>query len=303
MKSSSLLWSDTQADAFRRLLKIGETFFRAQIPRTGLRPRLDSLVVGSSGSGKSFLARAVANELEVPLLKLTFGEWLVAGSRGCSTTTIELVRKFIDVNERGIIQIDELDKARAGFAREWSIAAYAELFSLLDRTTADGNLGARWEPVHGIRLRDDFWFIGCGTWQDVWTNQGKKRLGFNQTAHTLLETDIRDQIERQALIPLELLRRFCRQLIILLPATEDDFRKASAQFGICKLANALGETLDFAEAATSGAGARWLEETLASLLVLAWEKDRRDLLPEKLTISAPEPAPSPEADTSDDIPF
>ncbi len=153
MKNSVSLWSETQLAAFERLTKIGETFFCAQLPQTGIRPRLDPLVVGSSGSGKTFLARAVANHLEVPLIKLTFGEWLVAGARSCSIATVELVRQFIDGHERGIIQIDELDKARAGFQREWSIAAYAELFSLLDRSTAEGNLGARWEPIHAWRSK------------------------------------------------------------------------------------------------------------------------------------------------------
>lgn len=294
------LWSRTQEKAFHDLLGIGKTFFHAQIPRSGLRPRLDSLVVGPSGCGKTFLARAVATELEVPLLKLTFGEWLVAGSKGCSTTTIELVRQFISTHERGIIQIDELDKARAGFAKEWSIAAYAELFSLLDRSTADGNLGSKWDAIQARRLREDFWFIGCGTWQDVWSGQDRTRLGFDQSTNKLLESDLLAKIEHQCLIPEELLRRFCRRLIVLLHATEDDFRSASEQFGLSKLAGALGVSLDFEGAARSRAGARWLEETLASLLVIAWEKGRRDLLPAKPSLSENSPDPP---DDQDDLPF
>ncbi len=168
MNSSRLMWSLSQRRAFEELVLIGETFFGTDWLSLPLRPRFDTLVIGPSGSGKSHLVRAVAAHLKVPCLRVSHGEWIVMGARPHLQPTVQKITNFIVENERGIIHVDELDKARAGFQAEWTISVFAEIFSLLDRIIPAEPREKPNTEILRQRLRSDFLFVGSGTWQAAW---------------------------------------------------------------------------------------------------------------------------------------
>lgn len=270
---NQLAWSQSQSDALQKLVHTAEVYFSRDWSGVSFRPKLDLLVIGPSGCGKSHVVQAMTTELNIPFLRLTYGEWLVAGARSCTTTTIERVRRFLDLHDRAIIQLDELDKARTGFQREWSIAVYTEIFSLLDRTTALGSLGASWTQDQAKKLQFHTLFVGTGTWQSTWQQIGKEKLGFGLRKET---EDVADLIRKAQVIPAELLRRFSNDFIVLNSGTADDYRRAANEHGIATLAENLGHTLDYAQAEASSLGARWLQEIYGSLLVEAHRQGKLD---------------------------
>lgn len=291
------MWSKSQRKAFEILVDIGETFFQADWSSFSIRPRFDSLIIGPSGSGKSHLVRSVAAHLNVPFLKLCHGEWIVIGARSMSLPTVQKVRNFVRDHPRGIIYIDELDKAQAGFRSEWGIAVFAEIFALLDRESPPSPRDSPWNEEELHRLKNDFWFVGSGTWQVIWNSRILKQIGFGRSHSALDHEQLTQKIRSAHWIPEELLFRFSARHIFLDPASEQDFRRAARRLGLSKLARALGHSLDYRKAAADGLEARWLEEIHAQLLVRAWKKGRRDLLPLR---GGPIP---PAADTQEEIPF
>lgn len=297
MKPAPLMWSDSQRHAFEELAMVGETFFHADWLSLPLRPRFDSLIIGPTGAGKSHLVRAVAAHLDAPCLRVSHGEWIVLGARSHVQATVQKIGKFILENERGIIHVDELDKARAGFRAEWSIAVFAEIFSLLDRMVPAGPWSGSWDETQIRRLRQDFWFVGSGTWQSVWERSAS--IGF---AHQKPASDpgwLSKKIRSAGFIPTELLNRFSDAFVFLEPATEKDFRHAAEIFELTKLARALGEEIDFIQATEDGLGARWLEKIQADLLIKAWKRGRQDLLPIRIR----EEDGPPEVDPDNDMPL
>jgi SpoVK/Ycf46/Vps4 family AAA+-type ATPase len=249
-----------------QLVQIAETFFEYRWTSRGhtlLRPRFDSLVVGASGTGKSNLVRTISRKLGVPVLRVSYAEWIVSAARE-RPHTLERIHAFVDENVRGIIHIDELDKFRNFHSTDWSVAVMVELFFLLDRSLRE----SKWTDVLQNRLATSILMVGTGTWQSVWSDFDKPTLGFN-AEHQVNHPSIQQEIIKRSIIPAELLRRFRSQLIILPPPSEADYRQAAERFGLNDLAGKVGIELDYRSAKEQGLGARWLEEQLANLLCLA----------------------------------
>jgi len=276
---SRIMWSESQHQAFIQLCEMGEVFFGVDWLESDIRPRLDPLIVGPTGMGKSHLVRSVAEMLKVPLLRLSYGEWMVTGSR-CALTTIARIHEFVTSNPMGIIHIDEVDKARVAFTTEWSIYAYAEMFFLLDRNISQPAKNEQWTPELNAKLRHNFWIIGSGTWQVLWDTIAKPSIGFGDTTDNDagVYDAIKELVRKKEIIPKEFLKRFCNELILIPPATITDYELAADVFGIEKLAKELEVPLDYQGAVQSQGGARWLEETYASLLMQAYRMGRADLL-------------------------
>jgi len=275
---SQIMWSEAQRQAYIQLCEMGEVFFGIDWPQSSIKPRLDPLIVGPTGVGKSHLVRSVAERLKMPLLRVSYGEWMVTGGRGHPTLTV--VRDFVNASPKGIIHIDEVDKARTGFQTDWSIYTYTEMFFLLDRNIAPAAHKEKDAAALNRKLKEDYWVIGSGTWQALWDTMGKRTIGFGpaEESHEDRCTGITKLIQRKEIIPKELLKRFCSELVIIPPPCETDFELAADIFGIEKLAKKLGIELDYLQAVHSESGARWLEETYGSLLMLAYRMGRSDLL-------------------------
>jgi SpoVK/Ycf46/Vps4 family AAA+-type ATPase len=296
------LWSADQQVAYSLILEMAEVFFQTDWSGGGLRPRLDPLIVGPTGMGKSHLVRAVAQKLNLPVLRLTFNEWVVSGARSIPHT-LRRLHAFIEDSARGIVHVDELDKFKSIHVSDWSTSVLGELLLLLDRSIQQPDGRSEWTPDLQEKLRRSILIIGSGTWQGVWTASAKPKMGF-QTESRSLPGTVPQDIAKSGVIPDEIFRRFNSELVVLSPATEVDYRRGAEIFGLERMAGELGLHLDYAEAVERGLGARWLEEVLARLLRVA-RKQGKQLLP-----PAPPAANEPPnvtvkdlMDADDDLPF
>jgi SpoVK/Ycf46/Vps4 family AAA+-type ATPase len=285
------LWSCGQQEAFSVLLEMAEAFFETAWPESGLRPRLDPMMAGPSGVGKSHVVRAVAQRLKLPILRLTYNEWLVIGARE-HPYTLARVHTYVENNNRGLIHVDELDKFKSTHRTDWSTSVNGELLLLLDRSLQQPTRGTTWTPFMQAKLRKSFLIIGSGTWQLTWSENAKPRMGF-QNSIAAASGMVQKQIEKSEIIPVELFRRFNSELIILPPATEADYRRGAEIYDLERMARELGVELDYANAVERSLGARWLEEALARLLRIA-RKQGIQLFP---------PIPAPMAETADEPDF
>ncbi len=286
----SLLWSSAQARVATRLLEYAELFLFGDWTRLpgSFRPRLTPLVIGASGLGKTHVIReGVAKELGVAYMRLHSAGWVIEGAK--TDPTMLRIQEFVSTHDQGIIHIDEIDKFTLGGGggsggygggSEWSKYLMGELLELLDRNPSHPVKNMEWSEEVLKKLKHDFWIVATGTWQDLWTQAAKAKVGFAapQSEEALLE-NVRRLVATSDIIPPEILRRFNQEYLLMGPPTERDFRNAAESNGIIRLALALNEELDFGKAAQSGLGARWIEETLGRLLLKARRENRLDLVP------------------------
>jgi SpoVK/Ycf46/Vps4 family AAA+-type ATPase len=100
-------------DNFKDWLKLRERAFSQEATNYGLPYPKGLLLVGVQGTGKSIAAKILANEWELPLLRLDFGR-LFASLVGQSE---EKVRQMISISEAlapCVLWVDEIDKAFTG---------------------------------------------------------------------------------------------------------------------------------------------------------------------------------------------
>ena len=79
----------------------------------GLPPSKGVIMLGVQGGGKSVATRAIASELEVPLLRLDMGR-LFGGLVGQSEENVRRVIAQIEAFGPAVLQMDEIDKGAAG---------------------------------------------------------------------------------------------------------------------------------------------------------------------------------------------
>ena len=133
--------------------------FRSGSPSlAGITPRFHPLLVGPTGAGKTFLAGELARRAGLPLINLNVGSWVVSG--GHRPTTPQLLARFVDENESGVIFVDEVDKIEG--STDWMRYVQQEVFALLD-----GRLGDFPDFSRSLneKLRRGFFIVGAGTWQ------------------------------------------------------------------------------------------------------------------------------------------
>jgi len=125
---------DHQRPAFDKLAAVAKVCISIQRETLPIRPRTNSLIIGPTGSGKTFLAKAVADELGVALLSISVSEWILLGcnKRGASTTCPVIVRFLLKNKEAPgvLIFVDEIDKV--GGQSSWEAFLRTEIFQLLD---------------------------------------------------------------------------------------------------------------------------------------------------------------------------
>ncbi len=142
---------------------------------------------------------------------------------------------------------------------------FGELFHLLDRSLQQPTRTGAWTIALQSKLSTSYLIVGSGTWQSIWNESSKPELGFRAST-TSAPRNFQREIEKSSAIPSELRRRFNSELIVLPHPSEDDYRSGAREFGLDLLAVELKLNLDYANAATGGLGARWLEESFAMLL-------------------------------------
>ncbi len=198
-----------------------------------LKLRACHWLIGPTGSGKTFLAKSLASEMEVPFLALAVSDWIILGGTNWgSTTTWPNILSFLNKHKNGqgaIIFIDELDKCRD--QSNWNSFLRAEIFSLCDsripfgindldddddddtpESSADGGAAAF--------LRDKVMILGGAAFQELWDEQPSRGLGFNPAPQAALQPELPDLAK---ILPRELINRFSSEMFILPQLQENDY--------------------------------------------------------------------------------
>jgi ATP-dependent protease Clp ATPase subunit len=136
-----------------------------------VNPRLNRLVIGSTGSGKSYLASHAADVAGWKTFHINASSWIIIGARETPTWTF-LIKWLLDLkdNEYGVIILDELDKIWGN--ESWTRYLRSELYSLIDGLIPpnyDGEQGIDGRLFNTKELQEklsDIVIIGCGAFQE-----------------------------------------------------------------------------------------------------------------------------------------
>ena len=241
--TKTLLYTPGQRDVVEKLRPIIQLATSPSRGNLKMSTRTNTLVTGPSGSGKSFLAKALAAEAGLPFWEANVSSWIVLGARNGSPTLASLC-EWISTNSKGIIFIDELEKPfphspDGRGSGEWYTSVRMELHDLLDARMPLGGIQidevASTAVYKGLlsgndcknlvkidveaKLRESYMVIGAGTWQHLWTSN-KNTLGFNCESTPINSLD---QAELMKSISPEVLMRFRNQVLFLRPMTEKDY--------------------------------------------------------------------------------
>jgi len=292
--SNKQFYSPGQRKAIEKLRPILQLATSSVRPDLSLSTRTNTLVAGPSGSGKSFLAKALAAEAGLPIWETNVSTWIVLGARNGNPTLVSLF-EWINRMPKGVIFLDELEKpfpynagGSSSGSSDWFNSVRMEIHDLLDARMPDAAIqvdeAAMADSYDGMlstrdckdllkfsvemKLRNSFLIIGAGTWQHLWTTN-QNTIGYNSD---LKPTTMLDQGQIMRSISPEILLRFRNEVLFLPPMTESDFHQV--------LRDRLGQIpvnyrKRFAElvhraiprAMEFGLGMRIIEETFTNLCV------------------------------------
>lgn len=218
-----------QRAAYDRLCAIANAFIRTDFSGLPVNPRGNVFIVGPSGTGKTHLAKVVANSLGLAYLPISVAEWIVMGAnqRSAPSTwpTIYQFMQQLSGKVGGIIYLDELDKIGSLKSQgEWIRYQTTEMFFLLDRkfpknlNDLDGDrLTEEQIAAAEDTLKNKTLVLAGGAFQEIWDSRS---IGFVEP-----ETDAQppDLNLLAQYIPTELSRRFGSQLVFLPRLQQADY--------------------------------------------------------------------------------
>ena len=114
VRLSDMVLAEPQAESLDTLLD--EHRKRQKLVEQGLAPRRKLLLVGPPGTGKTMTARALAGELDLPLLSVRF-DALITKIMGETAAKLRLVFDAMEEN-RGVYLFDEFDAIGAQRSRD-----------------------------------------------------------------------------------------------------------------------------------------------------------------------------------------
>jgi hypothetical protein len=269
--------------AFRSLIEVGSACFEISRENLPIAPRTNTLIVGPTGTGKTFLARRVAESLGVDFMGISVSEWIPLGcSQRGAVCTWPSIYNFLLRNHQNlgvVLFVDELCKL--GFS-PWDTYTKVELFRLLDLSISreltdefSDKIESKDHAKAQEVLRKRTFLIGAGAFQDLWESPGPG-IGF---APQVSPPEI--SLGRLSkVLPRELVNRF-RSSIITLPALGPSDYTRMLQSTIDHIPSCLRlRYLEMgfervAEAAREQQGVRFLEELLLDTIL----KERKFLHP------------------------
>ncbi len=262
----------SQRVVFDELLLRGEMFFSPKVHALKVQPRLNPLVAGPTGAGKTFIIESVAKKLGAVFLKVSFGDWVPIGAHEVQPT-MKLIFTQLEEHPRVLLLLDELCKFRVDYAGGWSRSVATDLWQLLDRSPGAVSFSDRAMQGHDWKalMQERLWIVGAGTWQHV--QKSPATMGFNRSHGTTLQ----ERIVADGQVPDELLLRFNPQLLQLRYPLPSETAGIYDRAGITALAESMGEKLSPESHDWSRGGMRSLED-LSTTLLLKKHQLERELL-------------------------
>lgn len=235
-------------------------------------------LIGRTGSGKTFLAKALSREMQVPYLTVAISDWMIlGGTHKGGSATWPVIFQFIEqsMNARGaIIFVDELDKC--GDTSNYNSFLRSEVFSLCDARVPLGILDTDGDAIPKSRvekvaeyLANKTLIIGGAAFQGIWESLSCPAIGFNPLPQPPSLPELPDLART---LPRELINRFSSEIFILPEILESDYRmmvehmarhvpemwrKRFLELGLSRIEQAIKHQK----------GARFLEEILLAAVV------------------------------------
>ena len=235
-----MILSPQQQRVVEELLPVAQIATEGSREGMAIMPRCHSLIVAPSGVGKSHVARAISNILDVPSLVLNVGSWVLLSHKSESWTWTHIVEWISSLSGGGILVLDEIDKCAGG--SEWSNYLRLEIHSLLDAvidttiplpnqvnefllenpwTEAQDQTAPQVRGCLEKVLRERVMVIACGAWQSAWRGNARQ-LGFSDGgSETPPDPPSRAQI--LASIEPELRQRFRNSIVLMHPMSKADY--------------------------------------------------------------------------------
>lgn len=220
-----------QLPAYDKLLALARTCLGAQRNTLPVKLRTTSLLLGPTGSGKTFLAETIAEEIGAAFFPLALSNWIILGGRDHSsqTTWVSIV-DFLRRNHNSTVVIfcDEFEKAISHRHRDtWSSHLRVEVFQLLDRKIpknlkdADGNVtGPAIHAAAQDMLENRTFIVAAATFQDLWEARTRSTIGFGNLSQDT-STPSPDELRKE--LPREILNRFRHDHLVLPELGQADY--------------------------------------------------------------------------------
>ena len=268
-----------QQVVFDRLCAVGRACLcvdRSKIKH--LKLRANFLLIGPTGSGKTFLARALADVMNVPFIAISVSDWLLLGSSNKGgACTWPVIFKFLQDNRQRqgvIIFLDEIDKI--SHDSNWNAFLRTEIFNLLDSRVPVGINDCDHDLVDEVvveevesMLKYRTMIVAGAAFQCVWDSQSTPSMGFQPSIDKPATPELPDLAKY---LQRELLNRFSSEMFILPQLKKEDYRimietmaDKVPDMWRAKFLELGMERLD--QAVDHQKGARYAEEILLSAIV------------------------------------
>lgn len=262
----------SQRQAIRELAELIQVK-RAGLSLGGITPRTTALLVGMSGSGKTWAANAVATMAKLPCFECTIGSWTINGGRS-DVPSNETLRRHLRENGPSVILVDEIDKLRRRDDNANYLAfVFDEVMSVIDGRVSSWSA---WTPDDVAKLKASH-FIGAGAFQDLYrTELGREPVMIEEEISSLEALSFA-RIAEAGWLPDELLNRLGSVVEIRPPEVAEIVERM-----VCIEADAgvNGDDPDRESKArliaTSVTGMRGLENYALELAKLVQREKRRD---------------------------